>query len=727
MRITATVPSARPVDVDRQDLMDSMRGFRGRVITLCAPAGYGKSTTAAQFCRADPRPTIWLESKAADNDPISFTSRIIEALGTIDPLDADADAVLTGGMGRLEPSLLPTMARCVTERSPLIIAFDDVHEIASSGSLDALRLLVTTVPSGSTVVLTSRSEGDIGLSRLRAAHDVLEVGATDLAMDVPTASRLLVAAMRRDDVVVDLDDVATALVADTEGWPAGVGLAALALQDGPAGRLRHRHDFTAYFDEEVMRGLDDGVATFLAETALLDRFTPELCDIALERNDSSRLLRRLERSNVFLVALDDGYRYHALFRDALAERVGAIPPQRRVDILVRAAQWRWSRGQAAEAIVAAAASGDRRLYGDLVLDSMDQYAITGQLESLRMLIELASDDDIAAEPGLAATAAQVYARVAAPERAHMFARSARGDDLDRLTIRGDATIRTVVLATRSTVAPASVSEMFGDGAAIVDQEQHRPGRWLVAGYRTIGCAHLYRGETSDAVALLDEAIARAKAAKIAPAPRLAAVSFSLCALLDAGELDRAAARWDTESGFIAQARVGFVDGVVSQVAESGIHVGRGELVRARDALDAATPVLLTLDSFALIMVDLLIRAADTANELNLPDHAARFCERARTMIAPFTDAGTLPDRLAVVSSRVDLSRSVLDGLTPAERRVLQQLTTHRTLEEIGAVLYVSRATVKTHVSSIYSKLGVSGRSEAVALLQSSTGRRDVLT
>jgi LuxR family transcriptional regulator, maltose regulon positive regulatory protein len=270
----------------------------------------------------------------------------------------------------IETAVDELMNGLVVYGRPLSIVLDDLHAVSGAASLGSIAHAVERLPANARLLATTRSDPAIGTARLRARRAMSEIRAHELAFTVEETRELLV----RERIPLSPDNVAL-LAERTEGWPAGLYLAALWLRERPnpndgvrafAGTARHVGD---YLTDEVLTALAPDIRDFLAHTSVLGRFTPALCDAVLGREDSTALLAELARSNMFLVALDsrgEWYRYHHLFGEVLQLdlKEEVVRGVRR-----RAAEWCRAEGLIEDAIEYAAAAGEAELVADLLAES----------------------------------------------------------------------------------------------------------------------------------------------------------------------------------------------------------------------------------------------------------------------------------------------------------------------------------------------------------------------
>ena len=233
-----TPTPARAGTIPRAALVNKLRAARGvTVAVVSAPAGYGKTTLLAEWERRDERPFAWLSLDEAENDPTVFLTYVAAALDRVQALDPDVFEALSGSRSSLQNIVARLGQSLASLRAPIVVALDDVHVLHAPACIDALAVLIEQLPAGSQLVLASRTAPRLPLGRLRAEGRVLEVGPGDLSLNVREAQALLAGAgLKLAGHEVE------ALTRSTEGWPAGLYLAALSLRD-VEGRspVRRRH------------------------------------------------------------------------------------------------------------------------------------------------------------------------------------------------------------------------------------------------------------------------------------------------------------------------------------------------------------------------------------------------------------------------------------------------------------------------------------------------------
>ena len=373
-------PPIRGTTVSRSRLLLRLDEGHRRALTLvAAPAGYGKSTLVAEWVSALEVPWVWLSLDVTDNDPAQFLTYLAAALGSIAPRIPEAMAsLLHGGLRQaaLEASAALLVNELATLDLPVTVVLDDYHVITDPMTHQVLTFLLDHRPATLHVAILTRQDPPLPLSRLRARGQLAELRAADLRFTREEAGRFFA-----DVMALSLDEAAVAtLEARTEGWVAGLQLAAVALNAGPdddQARTAFVSDFGGshryvidYLMDEVLQRRPPDVRDFLLRTSILDRLSAPLCAAVLgegppdpepnrdEIDAAQALLEHLEATNLFLLPLDGRrtwYRYHRLFADVL--RANLEPGVART-LHRRAAQWYAAEGQWAEAIGHALAGDD---------------------------------------------------------------------------------------------------------------------------------------------------------------------------------------------------------------------------------------------------------------------------------------------------------------------------------------------------------------------------------
>ncbi|HEY2521429.1 MAG TPA: LuxR C-terminal-related transcriptional regulator [Streptosporangiaceae bacterium] len=414
------VPGLRPDLVPRPRLEQRLDESQGRgLILACAPAGYGKTVLLADWVRRGRRPVAWLSLDAGDNDPVRFWRHTVAALDRVRPGISERLVPLLGPPP--PPSFEPLVTALINEvadqpdpDAPLLLVLDDYHVISSLLVHESLGFLLEHRPPGLRLALTSRSDPPLALARLRARGQLTELRAADLRFTPDEAAVLLAqvtAAPGEARPEAPLPDtIAAALAARTEGWAAGLQLAALSLRGQPdaagftaafTGSHRHILDFLT---EEVLEQQPDRQREFLLETSVLERLSGQLCDAVTGRPGSQARLEQIERAGLFLVPLDEvrgWWRYHHLFADLLRARLQQEAPERAAELHRRAAGWYAEQGLPDEAIRHAVAAGEMTWAARLIEQHFDAaHSLRGEAATVRRWLAPLPADLVRSRPRL---------------------------------------------------------------------------------------------------------------------------------------------------------------------------------------------------------------------------------------------------------------------------------------------------------------------------------------
>jgi LuxR family transcriptional regulator, maltose regulon positive regulatory protein len=403
------IPPARARLVPRPRLQQRLAealSCEHSLILISAPAGFGKTTLLSDWLQQLSLPTAWLSLDDADNDVARFLAYVSSALQNLYP---EAEGF---------PSPIPAAARPDTESwltalindlsstaQSGVLVLDDYHVIDNTTVHQALAFLVEHLPTQLHLVIASRIEPPLPLARLRARQQLIELRAADLSFTPIEAAAFLNDIMRLDLNPIDI----AALEERTEGWIAGLQMAALSLQ-GRVDRSGFVRAFTGshrfvldYLIEEVLERQPHDVQDFLLHTSILDQLTAALCAAVTGRADSQVVLQQLEQANLFIVPLDDErrwYRYHRLFADLLRSRLLQTQPDLVPVLQQRAGEWYARNGLLAEAMQAAVAAGDvdrvARLAEENVIALMDH----GELSKLADWMNAVPPEVMRARPWL---------------------------------------------------------------------------------------------------------------------------------------------------------------------------------------------------------------------------------------------------------------------------------------------------------------------------------------
>jgi LuxR family maltose regulon positive regulatory protein len=715
------VPALRPDVIPRARLAHLREAAEeSRVVLISAPAGYGKTTVAAEWARLDPRVVGWVRLRQPDNDPVVLLTHIAAALEQVRPVPEELSEELSRVRPRIEEVALPVVAAALDGGAPLVLVLDDVHVITADRCRAILEFLSEQMPPGSQLMLVRRGDPGVPLGRLRANGDLVEVDAGLLALDAEETRA--VAASGGLELSAE---AAEAVCERTEGWTAAVVLAALSFgaQDDGAARAASlvgtQTQIADYLLEEVLRRQPDRLATFLLGSSILDRMSAPLCGAVLGVADAADSLEALARSNAFVIPLDDRrewYRYHHLLGDFLRAELQRRHPDMVPVYLARAASWCEAHGSPDEAFAYAHECGELGQAGRIALTSQAGFTQHGASETMRYWLERCTDEELASDPQLSIAAAWIFLYQGDEVRAKRSIAAAERGPLDVPSADGATSLRSALACVRAAVAPDGVPGMLRDAELVCASERDARTRWYFSGARGLGTAYVLLGRPQEAIAPLREVISNHHPEL--PALRIMSLAYLAFAARELGNR-RDAHRWGIQAT-MAVAEDHLEETAYSAIASTAgavAHLERGDHVAAARQLENVRRLRPLLRAARWVDIDLALRCGDISLDLGDRGGAVDFARVADDALQGYPDAGTLPARLRRLEERIRLGTDF--GLTSAELRLIHFLPTHLSLQEIADRLFLSRATVKTEVASIYTKLGVPGRSEAVEIVEQS--------
>jgi LuxR family transcriptional regulator, maltose regulon positive regulatory protein len=716
-------PPVRPGIVRRNALVERLRKAETvSVVAITAPAGYGKTTLLAEWAERDRRPFAWVSVDEADGDPVVFLGHVAVALDRIEPIEPHVLESIASPTGANSARVLSRLSSALATRTrPFVLVLDDLDRLGEPSVMDAVSTIAGSVPEGSALALATRAVPDVGLPRLRADGRLVEVGVEDLALGPPQAYRLLRAAGVRAT-----KSEAAELTDATEGWPVGLYLAALSLQEQrrstvPPIRFTGDDRFVVdYVRSEVLGRLSRERQRFLTRTSILDRLNGPLCDAIMERSGSARTLESIERQNLLLVPLDrqrEWYRYHNLFRDVLRAELARREPEAIPELHRRAAERFEEAGMLEEAFVHAQASGDEDRAVELLQRAGLVAYRAGRIASLRRWLDLLGEYVIARHGGLALMAAWIAALGGDPVAAQRWAIAADDALLDAPSLHGTASLRSSAAQVHATMSLGGADAMYRS-AELAVREETGVSPYRASALTLLGLATLIRGEETAADAMFAEAAEVGLRIGGMPAASLALAERSLIAT---SRGDGTAA-----DDLVERARIVVRDAhldehittgpVRAASARAALRAGDHEGARAELAAAHRLRPILTW-GFPTIAVQTRLELARVYVGLSDVPGARTILAEVDEILAHRPDLGTLTTQAMELRTHIGSVRSGQSPgpttLTAAEVRLLTFLPTHLSFREIGARLFVSPNTVKTQAISIYRKLGVSTRSDAV--------------
>ena len=711
------VPTVREGGVSRGRLIERARASGARVVSVAAPAGYGKSTLLAEWAATERRHVAWASLDRTDVDPAALLSVIAAACGALSPTIAsvadDLRGIGTAALGRSAPLLAGALAAAPED---FVLFVDDLHWAESDECQDALEILLARVPSGSQVVIAGRRESAL-VCRLRAAGDAWEIGVDDLSLGQDGARAIFDSAGAGHIA----DERLGAIVEHCEGWPTGLFLCALVAQSGgdPTAVTGDDRFVADYLYRECVSRLPADMQAFLRRSSVLEQLSAASCNAVLGIEDSRARLAEIEAANLFLIGLDrhrGWFRFHPLFREFLitelerAEGAAAV-----VGLHMRAADWHERGGASAEAVEHLLQAGEVERAAERVAElSLPMYQL-GKVSTVKRWMAELGDDVVRGYPPLIVMMTWSGILLGDVPVGERWSGVLEAFDIGTLPAHERPAFASARSMIRAALCINGAERVLAEAAFAIEYEPET-SPWRDQALHLWGSACLLVDERAKAKAAFEEAVDVAIAAGNADTVILSAPELALFAI---DEREWGAAR-DHVHRAVAAIDASHMEGypttalalaVASRVA---VHDGDREggvrlIARAMRARIGCTSLLPFVSVRARMQLILAHLAVD--------DRAA-----ARHLMREIDELLRRRPDVGVVSAQVEKLRSSLAAepaaggsvpLTPAELRLLPYLQTHLTIAEIGRRLFISRNTVSSEVGSIYRKLGVTTRGEAV--------------
>ncbi|HEY6706241.1 MAG TPA: LuxR C-terminal-related transcriptional regulator [Actinomycetota bacterium] len=690
-----------------------------RLVCVAAPSGYGKTTLLAQWAERRRGRRAWVTLDRHDNDPVVLLRYLAVALDRMDPVDPDLLRFLESPGAAPPASLISRFVAGLSSlRHPVTVVLDNLELLVNQACLDAVAEVGLRLPAGSRMGLAARARPSLPSALTQPADQMVEVGPEELAMDEGEVRAVL----ERAGVRFSTAEVAD-LLERTEGWPIGVYLASSAV----AGEGQHAAAGTATSGNgqvatgqpkaDLLGRLSPATLAFLTRTAVLDELSGPLCDAILQMRGSDRVLESLAGSKLLLVELDQRgrwYRYHQFLRELLLAELERREPELVDELHRRAAAWYEDEGRPELAVDHGQAAGDGDGVARLVAALAFGAYAGGRVQTARGWFGWFEDQGLVERyPRIAMLGAQLEVLLGNASSAERWAAAAeRG--LGRAP--ADATMDASMALLRTFLCRDGMAAVRADAvAAWAGLDPDSP--WRPTALLMEGVSHLLDGQADLADPILARAVEIAEEHGATPAASAALGQRAVIAMErqqwdEAGRLsDRALAT--LRAGRLHDyAMAAFVHAVAARAV---LHLGDGG--RAREHLTRATNLRPLLTSaMPHRSVQTLAEMARAYLALDDVAGARAVLRQAGEIIRQRPSLGVLPGQVGGLRTAADeLGQGTLgaSSLTAAELRLLPLLSTHLSLLEIGERLHLSRNTVKTHAVSIYRKLGVSSRSEAM--------------
>lgn len=698
---------------------------RSPITLVAASAGYGKSTLLTQwFSGCAPGTVAWLDLDPADTDPVRLWLHLATALERVGcRIDDDLATFIASSATTITSRVVPRVIDALAALDhPVTIVLDNCHDLRSSDGNAQLDQLIHGLPDHVKVILASRADPDLRLGRLRVEGRLAEIRTTDLAFTSEEIQQLL----QTREVSLSAPALAE-LELRTEGWPAAVYLAVLTLagEPDPEGfvrRLSGSDRFIAdYLGEEVLGRQDAELRGFILSISVFDRFNTSLADAVTRTQSAPRLLRRLERTNLFLSSLHGGtwYRFHHLFRTFARSALAVEAPESVADLHRRGASWFAQHDQIEEAVRHTLTAGDHGEAASLIQRHWLRFLDAGRLATVRGW--MAQLRGTPADQSPAATVMGAWIAALTGQQAELARRLSALESITERTPMADGinSPQAALVLIRGLFGYEGPDQMLADIHLALDLVGADDTPWRAVAWAALGHAGYLTGD-----AALARTYLRAAASTPAAPAMVRLLSLSVQAFCEAEQGNTArCARLADESMRLATERgldgspqatwaftaTGVALAADGRLAESMSVLRQGLAVRRETPGLSPWPTIHHL----LAMAGVAARTGDR-----------EFAER---LLAEIDELTPWPDEsMAATRSRIAATRRLLktpdptrpvagDPLTPREREILDRLHGSQSLREIANDLYVSHNTVKTITLSVYRKLGVHSRAEALAV------------
>jgi LuxR family transcriptional regulator, maltose regulon positive regulatory protein len=627
--------------------------LEAKLCLVDAPAGSGKTTLLAQWCAtAGAGRVAWVSLDEGDNDPTRFWVYVVEALRTVEP---DVGTAALQALRRTSvdhervvlPPLLNDLSRVA---SPLVLVLDDYHLVTNPACHRTLGFFLDHLPPGVHLMLATRADPLLPLARMRAKGELVEVRVEELRFTAEEASALLNGSMGLQLTAEDVER----LTQRTEGWAAGLYLAGLSLRGGEdpsafiadfQGDTRHVADYLA---TDVLARLPPEMTTFLLRTSVLRRLSGPLCDAVLETEGSAGRLEELERSNLFLVPLDDRrqwYRYHQLFGELLRLELDSRDPGLALVLHGRAAAWHRAAGDVEEAVYHASTAGAFRAAGALIASHWLAYWRRGRRATVARWLDGLPEEAILADPPVAFVTAWIGGfSGASKQQTERWLAVVDDPSWEGRLPDGIGSLAFGVALTRA----AMLFDDVGRGVRAARRAlelagpQPSPNRWMAQA--ALGQALYLSGQPAEARARLEELVACVSTTE---QPYAVITGLAVLSLLAGDENDdqtamSLATRAVTaarDGGLTAEPLCGIVYLALGRtMASQDDHTG------AREQLERALE-LFGIDGMAVHRAHALLLLATVQHHHGDPGGARTLLARAHELIEHLVDPGMLPTLL----------------------------------------------------------------------------------
>ena len=701
-------PHPREHDVVRTTVLTSLAEARG-IVLVVAPAGYGKTSVAAQAAAAQSLPVAWATLDVTDDDPVVLVSTLLAALARGGAAPGPLTGRLTGDEPTFSRRVLPSFRRAVERVGrPVHVVLDEVHLLTSAAAALVLQGLADSLPEGSRLVLVGRRSPPLPVGRWRAAGRLTEVGPEALAFDTAETAAVLAGL----GGAPPSDDQLARVQSATDGWPVAVYLTWRAHRAG--------HDLDDYLDSEVFTDVDADLLDLLQRTSVATALSGPLCAALLEDPAAIDLLREAARSTPLVTVLqgeDPWFRVHPLLRERLLADLVERDPALVLALHARAAEWYAAKGLADDAVEHALRSERADLVGRVLWEPAIAALLVGRNSRIAAWLARVPDEEIAAHPPLAVVAAWACVQRGEASGVQRWGEAAERVGPSSWHQEMDSSEQAALLGLLHTTSMRAGYDASADLALRCDRAlpSTHPARPLAL--TLAGAGRLLGGRHEEAIALLRRGHTLAVAADVGTTAveALSVLSVALGAQGDTSAAWEAAATaeriWQAQDLHDSASSTGLL-----RSATAPLRAVRGDSEGARRDLEQLAATQAAGEASPLPWLSVIARVGAAEALLALADRSAASVAlaRARVLLAMVPPSPFLA-LLVARADRALVDAGPLASLSPAEQAVWSYVGTRLTVKEIAEQMYLSADTVKTHLSSIYRKLGLASRREAQQL------------
>jgi LuxR family maltose regulon positive regulatory protein len=716
--------------VSRPRLHEHLDGRAGHRLTLVtAPAGWGKTTLLSAWA-ADParsHQVAWLSIDESDDEPVRFWTYLLSALEMVAPgLTTDAlSALRAPGLDPISLVVEALLNAATPAPDGYVLVLDDYHLLRDPVIQESMEFLLSYLPPTLHLIIAARADPPLPLARMRARGVLAEIRADNLRCTTDEAVALISGVT---DIAADTARVAAER---TEGWAAGLQLAALTLRGAtdPAAAAERvsggQHHLLDYFTTEVLSGLDPGRRDLLVRASVLERLSGPLCDVVLQRTGSSALLEALAREDMFISPLDEQwFRCHRLFRDVLRRELAESVPDPAPGLLGRAADWFLAQGQVEQAVEHRIAAGDdpgaRALLRSHTRWFMDHGAMGAMLRLGDGLAGVESDAHLCLDLALAAGLSGQAGRAV-----DWLLRAEPHIATDPDPVPGWRTMRAYADCTWAiygTLDDVEASLVYARRAVELETD---PALWgHVVALNTLGGALLGAGRIGEGAEALQRAWEVPARRKLPSLMVLQTAGLLALAVAELGESDRAAAVCAAVRDMAIEAEHAWGEGAAAALAM--VRLAEGRLAAATDPAKAVVVLQRSVQlarhwGETTVLLGGLTSLAAAQWASGDRSGARRSLGQAHEVTDAEPARPVVVRQLAELDARIgrDASRQargrrdLVEDLTDRELAILRALRGPLSSREIGGEMHLSINTVKGYTKSLYRKLGVVTRVDAV--------------